>query len=247
MQTHPPRARGPAGHRAAERIFAVVATARSGSAADAARNSGSALCRSARWARASSRARSTRTRRSTAPTSAAALPRFTPEARKANQALGRSAGRDRANGRRRRRAQIALAWLLAQKPWIVPIPGTTKLDRLEENIGAADVELTADDLREIDSAASTIPHCMRGGAFYPEIWSGIDRPLSCCRSIRPGTTRRRSRIGRAEIMLGTVLAWTPRRALRGCPGAEDPPADRRHHPAVGDAASAAPICGPIAA
>src|SRR5207249_5006777 len=83
------------------------------------------------------------------------LPRFTPEARKANQALvdllGEIAKRKKATP-----AQIALAWLLAQKPWIVPIPGTTKLHRLEENIGAAAIELTADDLREIDSAASKI-------------------------------------------------------------------------------------------
>ena len=62
-------------------------------------------------------------------------------------------------------AQVALAWLLAQKPWIVPIPGTTKLARLEENIGAASVELTADDLREIDDAASKITGA---GARYPE-------------------------------------------------------------------------------
>src|SRR5947199_8007771 len=92
------------------------------------------------------------------------LPRFTPEARKANQALvdllGEIAKRKKATP-----AQIALAWLLAQKPWIVPIPGTTKLHRLEENIEAAAIELTADDLREIDSAASKITvH----GARYPE-------------------------------------------------------------------------------
>jgi aryl-alcohol dehydrogenase-like predicted oxidoreductase len=62
-------------------------------------------------------------------------------------------------------AQLAIAWLLAQKPWIVPIPGTTKLERLEENIAAADVELTSDDLREIDSAASKITV---QGARYPE-------------------------------------------------------------------------------
>lgn len=83
------------------------------------------------------------------------MPRFTQEARKANQALIdllKSIG-ERKNATP---AQIALAWLLAQKPWIVPIPGTTKLNRLEENIGAADVELSADDLREIDSAASKI-------------------------------------------------------------------------------------------
>ena len=92
------------------------------------------------------------------------VPRFTPEARKANQALvdwlGRVAERKNATP-----AQIALAWLLAQKPWIVPIPGTTKLSRLDENLKAAEIELTADDLREIDSAASKITvH----GARYPE-------------------------------------------------------------------------------
>ena len=92
------------------------------------------------------------------------LPRFTPDARKANQALvdllGEIAKRKKATP-----AQIALAWLLAQKPWIVPIPGTTKLKRLEENIGATSIELTRDDLREIDSAASEIK--VRG-ARYPE-------------------------------------------------------------------------------
>ena len=92
------------------------------------------------------------------------LPRFTPEALKANQALiallGSIAERHQAT-----LAQIALAWLLAQKPWIVPIPGTTRLQRLEENIGAAAVELAADDLREIDRLASGI---MVQGARYPE-------------------------------------------------------------------------------
>ena len=92
------------------------------------------------------------------------LPRFTPEARKANQALvdllGEIAKRKKATP-----AQIALAWLLAQKPWIVPIPGTTKLHRLEENIGAASIELTSDDLREIEDAASNIKV---QGARYPE-------------------------------------------------------------------------------
>jgi aryl-alcohol dehydrogenase-like predicted oxidoreductase len=92
------------------------------------------------------------------------LPRFTPEAMKANQALvdllGKIAQRKRATP-----AQIALAWLLAQKPWMVPIPGTTKLNRLEENIGATAVELTPNDLREIDAAASNIKV---EGARYPE-------------------------------------------------------------------------------
>jgi len=92
------------------------------------------------------------------------VPRFTPENRKANQdlvdLLSRIAAKKQATP-----AQIALAWLLAQKPWIVPIPGTTKLHRLEENLGAADVELTPDDLREIDSTASKITV---QGARYPE-------------------------------------------------------------------------------
>src|SRR5438552_8240647 len=97
------------------------------------------------------------------------LPRFTPDARKANQALvdllSEIAKRKKATP-----GQIALAWLLAQKPWIVPIPGTTKLKRLEENIGAAAIELTADDLREIESAASKIKV---QGARYPEHWEQL--------------------------------------------------------------------------
>ncbi len=92
------------------------------------------------------------------------LPRFTPEALKTNQALiellGNIAERKKATP-----AQIALAWLLAQKPWIVPIPGTTKLHRLDENIGALSVELTPADLRNIDAAASEITV---QGARYPE-------------------------------------------------------------------------------
>ncbi len=92
------------------------------------------------------------------------LPRFTAEARKANQTLvdllKSIAARKGATP-----AQIALAWILAQKPWIVPIPGTTKLDRLEENIGAAEIELTTEDLREIDEASAKIKV---EGARYPE-------------------------------------------------------------------------------
>ena len=92
------------------------------------------------------------------------LPRFTPEALKTNQALidllGNIATRKKATP-----AQIALAWLLAQKPWIVPIPGTTKLPRLEENIGAVSVELTSDDLCEIEITASKI---IVQGDRYPE-------------------------------------------------------------------------------
>ena len=92
------------------------------------------------------------------------LPRFTPEARKANQALVDLLGK-MALQKKATPAQIALAWLLAQKPWIVPIPGTTKLTRLEENIGAAAIQLRPDDLLEIDSAASQITV---QGARYPE-------------------------------------------------------------------------------
>jgi aryl-alcohol dehydrogenase-like predicted oxidoreductase len=92
------------------------------------------------------------------------LPRFTPQAMEKNQALVdllmHIAGEKNATP-----AQIALAWLLAQKPWIVPIPGTTKLHRLEENLGAADIELTADDLAEIERAAAEIEV---EGERYPE-------------------------------------------------------------------------------
>ncbi|HST09796.1 MAG TPA: aldo/keto reductase, partial [Terriglobales bacterium] len=92
------------------------------------------------------------------------VPRFTPENRKANQAmvdlLGQVAERKKATP-----AQVALAWLLAQKPWMVPIPGTTKLHRLEENLGAVNIELSSEDLRELDIAASKIAV---QGARYPE-------------------------------------------------------------------------------
>jgi aryl-alcohol dehydrogenase-like predicted oxidoreductase len=92
------------------------------------------------------------------------LPRFKPEARKANQALVDLIGRF-AQQKKATPAQIALAWLLAQKPWIVPIPGTTKLHRLEENLGAVNVELSPDDLRQLETAAAKISV---QGARYPE-------------------------------------------------------------------------------
>ena len=92
------------------------------------------------------------------------LPRFTPEARKANKALVDLIGAI-AEQKKATPAQIALAWVLAQKPWIVPIPGTTKLGRLEENIGAVSIELSPEDLREIDAAASKITV---QGDRYPE-------------------------------------------------------------------------------
>lgn len=92
------------------------------------------------------------------------VPRFNPENRKANQALVDLIGRF-AEQKKATPAQVALAWLLAQKPWIVPIPGTTKLHRLRENTGASSVQLTPEDLRELESAASKIPV---QGARYPK-------------------------------------------------------------------------------
>lgn len=94
----------------------------------------------------------------------ASVPRFSPEARKANQALVDVLG-EIAAPRQATRAQIAIAWLLAQKPWIVPIPGTTKLHRLDENLGAAALQLSSDDLRDITAAAAAITV---QGARYPE-------------------------------------------------------------------------------
>jgi aryl-alcohol dehydrogenase-like predicted oxidoreductase len=100
------------------------------------------------------------------------VPRFAPENRKANQAvvdlLGRIAAKKRATP-----AQIALAWVLAQRPWIVPIPGTTKVHRLDENLGAAVIELTADDLHEIETAASTIT--VQGARYSETSQRMIDR------------------------------------------------------------------------
>jgi aryl-alcohol dehydrogenase-like predicted oxidoreductase len=92
------------------------------------------------------------------------VPRFTPENRKANQALVELLARF-AEQKKATPAQIALAWLLAQKPWIVPIPGTTKLHRLEENLGAVNIQLSPDELRELETAASKIAV---QGARYPE-------------------------------------------------------------------------------
>jgi aryl-alcohol dehydrogenase-like predicted oxidoreductase len=102
----------------------------------------------------------------------AILPRFTPEARAANQALIDLLGRI-ADGKGATRAQIALAWLLAQKPWIVPIPGTRRLERLEENLGAAQVELTAGDLAAIDAAAAGIT--VQGDRYPEAMQQMIDR------------------------------------------------------------------------
>ncbi len=93
-----------------------------------------------------------------------AVPRFNPEARKANQQLVDVLGQV-AEQKKATRAQIALAWLLAQKPWIIPIPGTTKLHRLEENLGAANLKLTSEDLQQIQDALSEI---QVQGARYPE-------------------------------------------------------------------------------
>jgi aryl-alcohol dehydrogenase-like predicted oxidoreductase len=100
------------------------------------------------------------------------LPRFTPEARKANQALVDQLGRIAA-AKGATPAQIALAWLLAQKPWIAPIPGTTKLERLEENIGAAALALTPAELNEIAAALAQIP--VQGERYPPQLQARVGR------------------------------------------------------------------------
>ena len=100
------------------------------------------------------------------------VPRFSEESRKANQALVDALGRI-AEQKKATKAQIALAWLLAQKPWIVPIPGTTKLHRLEENLGAANVALTAGDLKEIDEAVSAIN--VQGDRYPAHLQSLVNR------------------------------------------------------------------------
>ena len=100
------------------------------------------------------------------------VPRFTEENRKANQAMVDLIGRF-AQQKKAMPAQIALAWLLAQKPWIVPIPGTTKLHRLEENLGAADVELTPEDLRQLETAASKI--AVQGARYPAELQKMVGR------------------------------------------------------------------------
>ena len=129
------------------------------------------------------------------------LPRFTPEALKANQALidllGSIAERKKATP-----AQIALAWLLAQKPWIVPIPGTTKLNRLEENIGAVAVELTPDDLREIDTAASKIKV---EGARYPERLRTNDRSVSARPKRQESNMKKLLSVGLVSLFLRQLL------------------------------------------
>jgi aryl-alcohol dehydrogenase-like predicted oxidoreductase len=100
------------------------------------------------------------------------VPRFAPEARKANQRMVDVLG-ELAQARKVTRAQIALAWLLAQKPWIVPIPGTTKLHRLEENIGAADIQLSAEDLRTIDDAVRQVE--VQGARYPAQFQAAVNR------------------------------------------------------------------------
>ncbi|RUY82419.1 aldo/keto reductase, partial [Mesorhizobium sp. M7A.F.Ca.CA.001.10.2.1] len=100
------------------------------------------------------------------------VPRFAEDARKANQALVDAIGVIAAE-KKATSAQVALAWLLAQKPWIVPIPGTTKLNRLEENIASATIALTADDLANIENAVSAI--AVKGARYSPQQEARIDR------------------------------------------------------------------------
>lgn len=100
------------------------------------------------------------------------VPRFSVENRNANQSLVEVLG-EIADQKRVTRAQIAIAWLLAQRPWIVPIPGTTKLQRLEENIGAAGVELTPDDLRDINNAVEQVT--VQGDRYPAHLQQRVDR------------------------------------------------------------------------
>ena len=100
------------------------------------------------------------------------VPRFTPENRKANKALVDRVAAIAAQ-RRATPAQIALAWLLAQKPWIVPIPGTTKLERMKENAGAAGIELTADDVRQLGEVLSAIP--VQGDRYPPALAARVGK------------------------------------------------------------------------
>ncbi len=160
----PPGARRAAGDRAPERVLAVVAGAGGGDAPDArgARHRLRAVqpARQGLPHRQDRREDDVRRRTTSATSSRASRRRRARRTRRWSICSARSRRRKQATP-----AQIALAWLLAQKPWIVPIPGTTKLDRLEENLGAASVELTTDDLRDIDAAASKI---QVEGARYPE-------------------------------------------------------------------------------
>ena len=98
-------------------------------------------------------------------------------------------------------AQVALAWLLARKPWIVPIPGTTKLHRLEENIGAAAVELTAEDLRDIENAISAIP--VQGRAIFAAA-GGADRPLEMGATFPSNATRSGKTLQQVTAWLGAI-------------------------------------------
>ncbi len=148
------------------------------------------------------------------------LPRFTPEARRANQALvdllGQIAARKDATP-----AQIALAWLLAQKPWIVPIPGTTKLHRLDENLGAAGLALTAEDLREIETAASEIT--VQGDRYPEQLEQMTGRVARLSRRQHPCPPSRRApadnrRRGARHAKAGVVLAIQTADALHATAG-----------------------------
>ena len=172
-QDDPPRARRPAGHGAPERILALVDESPEAEVLPTLEELGIGFVPFSPLGKGFLTGKIDENTKFDSTDFRNSVPRFTPEARKANQALvdllGKIAERKKATP-----AQIALAWLLAQKPWIVPIPGTTKLHRLDENIGAAAVELTPDDLREIDSAASKIKV---QGARYPENAQRNDRSL----------------------------------------------------------------------
>ena len=170
----PSGARGAAGDRRAERVLVVVAAARGGGAGHVRGTRASGSCRTARSARASSPARSTASTSSRPATTSAAPSRGSSRRRSSTTRPSSICCATSPSARGRRPAQIALAWLLAQKPWIVPIPGTRKLHRLEENVGAAEIELSADELAEIETAAAKIQ--VQGGR-YSRGHGADDQPL----------------------------------------------------------------------
>ena len=169
-EEHPPRPCGPAGHRPSKRVFAVVARARGGDPPDARR--ARHRLRAVQPARAGFSDRDDRRQTTIRP---ARLPQHRSPLRTRGPQANRRLSTRRAIAAREKGtpAQIALAWLLAQKPWIVPIPGTTKRHRLEENIAAADIDLSEVDMADIEGAVSGID--VQGDRYSPAQAARIDR------------------------------------------------------------------------
>ena len=170
---NPSRTRCPAGHCGPERILAVDERSRSGGAADRRGTRHRFRSMESLGVRDSSQGKSMPPRPSTAAPTSGSLPPLHPGGPESQCGSDRSAQRHRKT-KNSTPAQIAVAWLLAQKPWIVPIRGTRKLERLDENIGAGEIETTSDDLRKIDSASRRL-WCK--GLDFPKTHMKSDRPL----------------------------------------------------------------------